>query len=428
MSRTRLGAVALVASGALLLAACSGGTSGTGTSSAPGGSDASQAPAEKVTITYSNFISNGGNEDNLTKIVDAFEAENPGITVDVKTLPYADYFTALQTDVAGGTTADVFDIEYATYASLSKAGVLAELPGVDAAAYKPSLLEAYQTDGTQYALPSSFSTVVLFYDKDLFDAKKIAYPTADWTWADEKAAAQQLTDSAAGVWGDYQPISYNEFYKVVAQAGGTFLSDDGTKAAFNTPEGLAAANWLIEKSGTVMPTAEQGAGTPDFDSTLFHDGKLAMWHTGIWMFGANADATFGWDVAVEPGDTQHASALFSNAVAVSAGSKNKEAAQTFAEYLTTSKTMVDTRLAAGWELPPVADESLLSAYLTQAKPANRQAVFDSLDATVLAPSIGDNQNQMQDVVTEKLTEAAAGRLSVQDALNQAEAEVNALLG
>ena len=132
--------------------------------------------------------------------------------------------------------------------------------------------------------------------------------------------------------------------------------------------------------------------------------------------------------AVEPGDTQHASALFSNAVAVSAGSKNKDAAQKFAEFLTTSKTMVDTRLAAGWELPPVADESLLSAYLTQDKPANRQAVFDSLDATVLAPSIGDNQNQMQDVVTEKLTEATEGRLSVQDALDQAEAEVNALLG
>jgi hypothetical protein len=35
---------------------------------------------------------------------------------------------------------------------------------------------------------------------------------------------------------------------------------------------------------------------------------------------------------------------------------------------------------------------------------------------------------MQDAVTEKLTEAAAGRLSVQDALNQAQAEVNALLG
>ncbi len=237
MTRTPLGALALVACGALLLTACSGGASGAGTTTAPGASATAAAPAEKVSITYSDFISNGGNEANLATIVTAFEAANPDITVDVKTMPYADYFTALQTDVAGGTAADVFDIEYATYASLSKAGVLAELPGVDAAAYKPSLVQAYQTDGKQYALPSSFSTVVLFYNKALFDAKGVAYPTASWTWADEQAAAAKLTDTAAGVWGDYQPISYNEFYKAVTQAGGKFLSDDGTKAAFNTPAG-----------------------------------------------------------------------------------------------------------------------------------------------------------------------------------------------
>ncbi len=426
MSRTRLGATAVLAAGALLLAACSGGSSDDGPTTAAGG--ATEPAAEQVTITYSNFISNGGNEENLAAIVDAFEAENPGITVDVTTLPYADYFTTLQTDVAGGTTADVFDIEYATYAALANAGVLAELEGVDGSAYQTSLLEAYQTDGTQYALPSSFSTVVLFYNKDLFDAKGLDYPSADWTWDDEKAAAEQLTDAAAGVWGDYQPISYHEFYKAVAQAGGEFLSEDGTTAAFNSPEGLAAAEWLVGKSGTVMPTPEQGAGTPDFDSGLFADGKLAMWHTGIWMFGTPADSSFGWDIAVEPGDAQQASALFSNAVAVSANSEHKEAAQKWAEFLTASKTTVDTRLAAGWELPPIADEAQMAAYLEKGSPDNRQAVLDSLDKVALAPSIGDNQTAMQDVVTEKLTEAAAGRLTVQEALDQAEAEVNGLLG
>lgn len=424
MSRSRSIAAAVLAVGALALAGCSGGSAGSSGTDEPTGDVA----PEEVTITYSNFISNDGNEDNLATIVDAFEAENPGITVDVTTMPYADYFTALQTDVAAGTAADVFDIEYATYGSLAANGALAALGGVDGSAYQTSLLDAYQTDGTQYALPSSFSTVVLFYNKDLFDAKGVAYPTADWTWDDEKAAAEQLTDPAAGVFGDYQPISYYEFYKAVGQAGGQMLSDDGTAAAFNSPEGLAAAQWLVGKSGTVMPTAEQGAGTPDFDSQLFTSGKLAMWHTGIWMFGAAADVPFGWDIAVEPGDAQQGSALFSNAVAVSATSEHKEAAQKWAEFLTSSQAMVDVRLAAGWELPPVADESLLSAYLDKGSPDNRQAVFDSLDGVVLAPQIGDNQTRMQDLISEKLTEAAAGRLSVEDALAQAETEVNALLG
>ena len=179
-----------------------------------------------VTITYTNFISNGGNEENLQTIVDAFEKENPDITVEVTTLPYADYFTALQTDLAAGTGVDVFDIEYANYAPYQANGVLRRARRVENPdAYKQSLLEAYSTDGTQYALPSSFSTVVLYYNKDLFDAAGLDYPTADWTWADEQAAAEKLTDEAAGVWGDHQPVSFYEFYKALAQNGGEFLDD-----------------------------------------------------------------------------------------------------------------------------------------------------------------------------------------------------------
>lgn len=385
------------------------------------------AAGEDVTITYMNFTSAGGNEENLTTIVNAFEQANKGIKVEVKTLPYADYFTTLQTDLAGGTVADVFDIEFAKYAAYQKNGVLASLDDVDTSVYQSSLAEAYATGGTQYALPSSFSNVVLFYNSDLFDKAGLEYPTADWTWADEKAAAEKLTNAKAGIWGDYQPISYNEFYKVVAQAGGEFLTADGA-VGFNSAEGITAAKWLVEKSGTTMPTAEQGAGTPDFDSKLFSDGKLAMWHTGIWMFGGLAEASFKWDIAVEPGDTQPASAMFSNAVGISANTKNKEAATKFAQFLTSSETTVDTRLKAGWELPPIADESALSPYLDITPPANRQAVFDSLENVALAPSIGDNQAEMEDIVTEELTEAAAGRKSVEEALASAEERVAPLLG
>ena len=271
-----------------------------------------------VTITYTNFISNGGNEENLQKIVDAFEDENPGITVDVTTLPYADYGTALQTDLAAGTASDVFDVEYSNYAQYQANGVLAPLEVADPGVYRESVLDAYATDGTQYALPSSFSTVVMFYNKDLFEAAGLDIPADGWTWADVQSAAEELTDQDAGVWGAHQPVSFYEFYKVLEQNGGAFLDDSGTKVAFNTPEGVEAAEWLVGKSGTVMPTIEQGQGTPDFDTNLFKDGKLAMLYTGIWMFGAFADVPFGWDIAVEPGNTQQASALFSNAVGVSA--------------------------------------------------------------------------------------------------------------
>lgn len=422
MHKSAIAGIGIVAALALTLTACSSSDEPTASS---GGATSAAKP---VTITYSNFISNGGNEANMAAIVSAFEAENPTITVDVTTMPYADYFTALQTDLAAGTTADVFDIEYATYPTYQAAGAFAPLDGVDTSVYRGDIAAAYQTDGVSYALPTSFSTVVLYFNKDLFDAAGVAYPTSDWTWADEKAAAEKLTDTATGVWGDYQPISYYEFYKALVQAGGKFLSDDGKSVAFDSPEGIAAAKWLVEKSGTTMPTAEQGAGTPDFDTSLWAGGKLAMWHSGIWMFGAAKDSTFAWDIAVEPGDVANASAVFSNAVAVSANSSHKEAAQKFAEYVTSSRVMVDTRLSAGWELPAISDQSLLATYLDQGAPANRQAVFDSLDGIALPPVIGANQSEMQDIVGAQLTEAAAGRMSVEDALKTAASKINGLLG
>ena len=413
MRTTALATVGVLAAAAIALSGCA--------------ADSGQGDGP-VTITYTNFISNGGNEENLQKIVDAFEEEHPDITVEVTTLPYDEYGTALQTDLAAGTASDVFDIEYANYAQYQANGVLAEIAVDDPSVYRQSVLEAYQTDGTQYALPSSFSTVVLFYNSDLFDAAGVEYPTADWTWADEQAAAEQLTDAASGAWGDHQPVSFYEYYKALAQNGGEFLDESGTKVAFNSPEGIEAAEWLVGKSGTVMPTVEQGQGTPDFDTKLFTDGKLAMLHTGIWMFGAFADVPFGWDIAVEPGNAQQASALFSNAVGVSAGSEHQEAAAEFANFLTSSEVMVQTRLDAGWELPATSDEAALDSYLTLGDPENRQAVFDSLDQVALPPVVTEGQQEMQDIMTEELVEAQAGRKSVEDALASAEERINAAIG
>ncbi len=405
----------------LALTACSQG-SATNT----GGAESSGASAAPVTVTYMNFGASGGHEKDLDAISAAFTKANPNITVKIETVPYADYFTKLQTSVAGGTAADAFELNYENFISYSSSGALAEIAGASTAAYKPSLLKAFTKDGKQYGLPESFSDVVLFYNADLFKAAGVALPTKSWTWADEQAAAAKLTDKSKKVWGDYQPISFYEFYKALAQTGGQFLSPDGKKVAFNSPEGIKAANWIIGKPGKTMPTEADGVGTPDFDTKLFSDGKLAMWHSGIWMFDGLQKATFNWDIVVEPGDTTNASAMFANAAVVNAKAKNAAAAQKWVSFLTSSDEMVQTRLASSWELPPIADTSKLSTYLTKGKPTNRQAVFDSLDKTVLPPVIA-SQQEMQDALTKELTSAAAGRKTVDQALKDAETAVNALL-
>jgi multiple sugar transport system substrate-binding protein len=384
------------------------------------------APEGKAVVRYMNFSANDGHEKDLTAIVNAFQTANPNITVQVETVPYANYFTKLQTAVAGGTAADTFELNYENFVTYAKNGSLAELQNVDSSVYKKSLYDAFNADGKQYGVPESFSNVVLFYNKALFKQAGVAEPTAEWTWKDEQAAAAKLTNKGAKVWGDYQPVSYNEFYKVLAQNGGEFLNADRTEATFNSPQGVEAAKFLIDKVGKTMPTEADGAGTPDFDSKLFTSGKLAMWHTGIWMFSALADAKFDWDVVVEPGNTRKASAMFVNGLVVNAASKNAEAAQKWITFLASSDETTKTRLSTSWELPPVADEAKLAPYLQQPKPANREAVFTALDETVLPPVV-ERQQEMQDLVTQELTSAAAGRKTVEKALADAQSKVNGLL-
>ncbi|MFC8846524.1 MULTISPECIES: ABC transporter substrate-binding protein [unclassified Micromonospora] len=386
-------------------------------------------------ITYFTFSAAPDHLKELDAIKAEFEKQNPGITVEVQTAAYADYFTKLQTAMAGGTAPDTFEVNYENFVTYARSGALRALDDVakadkdyDASRIYPKALAAFQQDGKQYALPSTFSNVVLLYNKKLFDEAGVAYPTADWTWADEKAAAAKLTDKAKGVYGDYQPLSFHEFYKALAQSGGSFFSADGKQATFNDAKGLEAANWLLGKPGTVQPTPAEIGGKADHDTALFKSNKLAMWHNGIWQIGGLADTKgLDFDIAVEPGNTTRASAAFFNATAVSAKTKKATAAWKWARFLSASPTVVQTRLASNWELPAVNDQAAFDTYLKQQPPANRQAVFDALDNVALPPVIDAQQAKMQDLVTKALEKAASGQSSPQQALDEAATAVTALL-
>ncbi|MHB8958953.1 MAG: ABC transporter substrate-binding protein [Candidatus Limnocylindrales bacterium] len=429
---------------ALLAGACSGsttpsasqapsapaGASGAPASTAPTTPPTASAAAEPVTLTYFTFSAAPDHLNDLDAIIKAFNVGHPNIKIDVQTAAYADYFTKLQAEIAGGTAPDTFELNYENFVGYASAGSLQDLTPIaaadasyNAATFYPRAYQVFQAGGKQYGLPENFSDVLLFYNKDLFDKGGVAYPTATWTWADEQAAAEKLTSKSAGTWGDFQNVQFFEFYKALAQNGGSFFDAGKTKSTFNDAKGVEAAQWLINKVGKVMPSNAFGA---DEDTALFKSGKLAMWHNGIWQFTGLKDAQFGWDVVVEPGNTQKASHFFADAVVASSATKHPAEAWAWLRFLTSSPEAVKTRLDASWELPAVADTSMFSSYLSQTPPSNRKAVFDALDAIVVPPVI-DQQSQMQDIVTGALDKARLGQMSVQDALNDAASQVDALL-
>ena len=448
--RGRRAILALAATAGLLLAACGSDDEGSDGTTAPAASDATADTAasdgttaastggdtgdsgEKVTLDYFTFSAAPDHLADLDAIIAAFEAEHPNIEIDVQTAAYADYFTSLQTQVAGGSAPDTFELNYENFVTYARSGALLDLSPyvsdgtIDPARYYPLALGGFTDGDVQYGLPATFSDVVLIYNKAMFDAAGVEYPTADWTWEDEQAAAEQLTDAANGVYGDYQPVSFFEFYKALAQAGGEFFDADG-KPAFNSEAGVKAATWLTSKPGSTMPTLAEIGGTPDFDTALFKSGKLAMWHNGIWQFTGLNDTDVDYDIVVEPGDATKANAVFMNAAVASTSTDHPAEAAQWIAFLTGSPTTVETRLASSWELPAVNDEAAFESYLTIERPENREAVFEALDHVALPPVI-ERQQEMQDIVGKALESIVASGVDVQTALDDAAAEIDALLG
>jgi multiple sugar transport system substrate-binding protein len=389
--------------------------------------------SKTVTVSYFTFSAAPDHLNSLNALVQIFEKQHPNIRISYTTAPYGDYFTKLQTEIAGGTAPDTFELDYGDFLGYAQSGSLYNLgklakcdPSFKPTVYYPRAYASFALGKTQYGLPESFSDVLLFYNEDLFKAAGVPLPTSKWTWNNEMAAAEKLTNTSKGVWGDFQPIQFFEFYKVLAQAGGSFFNTAKTKATFDSPAGIRALDWLLGKPGKVMPTTEQMGGLDD--GTMFKLGKLAMWHNGIWQFSAMASTPFHWNVVVEPAAPggHKANHFFANTLAINAKTSHAKEAWLWLKFLSASHASVNARVKSGWELAPVKDKGAFSAYLAQRPPANRQAVLDALANPVLTPTIKD-QSQMQDIVTNALQQAELGQIPVATALHQAASKVTQLL-
>ena len=203
-----------------LLAGCGGDDNSNASnagSSTPESSTASSAPAssegssqasasgsaEPVTLKWAIW------DESTTQywgdIKDAYEASHEGVTIEMVDLGSTDYMTVLATELSGsGSDFDVVTIkDVPGYATLvQKNAILAlddyiKADGVDLAQYAGAT-DQVLVDGKLYELPFRNDFWVVFYNKDLFDAKGVPYPTNDMTFEEYDALARQMTDTTFG--------------------------------------------------------------------------------------------------------------------------------------------------------------------------------------------------------------------------------------
>jgi multiple sugar transport system substrate-binding protein len=277
------------------------------------------------------------------EIVSKYQAAHPDVKIEIQHAPWSGYFTRLDAQLAAGAGPDVFFItnvpSYASRGALAPLDDLIKQSNFPIDQYVPSSLLTHSYEGKLYSIPRDSAPSALYYNSDAFDAAGVAYPNADWKWADLRDAAIKLTTNEGGRITRYGlALESNDWATWVQQNGGKVFDDPLKPTTFllAEPAAVEAIQYigdLINKD-KVTPNfleAEQAGGT----AQLFSSGQAAMVITNPSRLGTFADVPFKWAVANLPAGPPgiHSNRTGGAGFAINANSKNPEAAWAFLQYL-----------------------------------------------------------------------------------------------
>lgn len=383
---------------------------------------------EEVTITYGFWDT--AQEEAVKKQLEAFKQVFPNITVEPQIVPWADYWTKLQTGVAGGETFDVFWINSASLPVYASKGALLPITqivggdGIDTSQFAAPLVEMYTYQDVHYGIPRDFDTIALFYNKDLFDAAGVDYPTDAWTWDDFRAAAEKLNNKDSGIFGAGLQTSWQEnYYNFIYQNEGKLLSDDMKTCLINEAPDVEAIDFLTGFfRDELTPSIAVQQSNPVAD-TLFPAGQVAMMTGGSFRAGTYAKADANIDVAPLPKGKVQATLTHGLANVIWANGASAAASLELVKWLAGSDA--ETILGeSGATIPALADHQ--DAWLKANEKMNAQVFIDALDYAqkVPDPAVGF---EWQIAVQTALIDGWGGDASAQEMCDAAAKAANAVL-
>ncbi|WP_246083588.1 extracellular solute-binding protein [Nonomuraea diastatica] len=280
---------------------------------------------------------------------------------------------------------------------------------VDTSVYPKQLVDLYTYEGKLYGLPKDMDTVGVWYNKTLFGAAKVKHPADDWTWADFKEAAAELTDPAKGVYAvGAQLTSFQEYqYNTIYQAGGHVISPDGKKSGYDDPKTIEGLRfWTDLIAAKQSPDLKTMTDTAPLQ--LFEAGKLAMYWGGSWdvaEFTANDYTKDKVDVAPLPKGEKQATIIHGVANVMSAKTEHPAEAWEFVKFLG-SKPAADL---LGKKGPIPAYNGTQSDWVAAHPELKLQVFLDAVAYAVPYP-VSKNTAAWQEAELAHLTKAWTGQV------------------
>lgn len=324
-----------------LLSSCSSKTTG-----ASDKSNSTEKTELKGEITFSTWGSLDERKVN-EQIIAAFESKYPGTKVKLEYIP-EEYATKIDSMFLGKMAPDVIYGHPKYFVTWASQGLLMDLTDkfaqtpelLDDSKFNTNLYEAFKYEGKNIATVNGADTMLLYYNKNLFDKAGVAYPTADWTWEQFIDAAKKLTIIGADGKPKQYGISINNSY-LAAEAflfanGGKLFDDmnNPKKVLINSKENIQTLKMMQDLIYTykAAPTA---AGSEVLGGG-FDTGKIAMDVEGVWSVVYRKEIKdFKWGLQELP--TNDASnkkipALYAG-YAIAKTTKNPELAWEFAKFM-----------------------------------------------------------------------------------------------
>ncbi|MHB8064733.1 MAG: ABC transporter substrate-binding protein [Ruminiclostridium sp.] len=308
-------------------------------------------PAEPVSIKVAYWASAGGESDAFDALVTKFETANSEIKVIKEGGEFKDFYTKLETRIAGNDAPDVTRLQYQSVGRYSSNGVLRditkELPADYSTDFLPSLWSAVTYKDAVYAIPQHTDTLAVYYNKNYFEKLGITAPTKledAWTWDEFLDISKQLKEKAGAKYGFVYNWTKGNSYRwlpILFQKGGALLSDDLSTSLIDSPEALEALKlskrFFDEK---LVPAGTSVKGTEDINN-IFATGTAGMIINGNWL-ASNYDESmtkYSYGVTYMPRDKAAASDMGGNALAVLKKAKNPEQALKFIQFMTSEESM-----------------------------------------------------------------------------------------
>lgn len=393
---------------------------------------ASTSSSGDVTLTYAIWDKN--QKPGMEAIAAKFHEKNPNITVNVEVTPWDQYWTKLDAGASSGTLPDVFWMHSCNFLKYATNDALMDITDkiknskdVSMDNFPKDLVGMYTSGGKNYAIPKDYDTIGLWYNKTMFDAKGIPYPDATWDWNKLLEVAQKLNDPANGVYGFLSPVdSQQNYYNFIFQNGGQVLSADKKKSGYDTPEVKQAMQFAVDFSQKykVSPTVQQFADTTR--DQYFESGKGAMAFFGSWMvseFKANEYVAKNCDVAVIPFGKKKATMYNGLGNAISAKTKNADAAWKFVEYMGTKEANV---IQAEKSAAIPAYKGTEQGWVDANKQFNVKVYPQMLEYANIFPN-SETRAQWDALETQIFSKAWSGEISVEDGCNDMAKQMNDLL-